>query len=268
MKKILLACTLGCSLIASAQLKEGRIVYERIAQLPVRTFRDVDPEIAKQIPKSRTDQFELLFNSEHALWQFLPSTENENGEQTFASGGMVMRFSAGSNEVSYVNFGQGTKTDQREVMQRSFVVSDSISKLPWKLTEESKSILTYTCRKATSTRVTTRMQMTMENGELKRTPIQDTQTVAAWFTTDIPVPAGPEYSGQLPGAILELDIANGQTVYRAIELSPKVNAGKIKPPKEGKKVSAAEFTKEREKIIEEMQKNMGNGGGMRIRTMQ
>jgi GLPGLI family protein len=86
----------------------------------------------------------------------------------------------------------------------------------------------------------------------------------AWFSTDIPVPVGPEYQGQLPGAVLELDIANGQTVYQAIEVSPKVTASKIKAPKDGKKVTAAEFTQERDKLFEEMRKNMP-GGGMQIR---
>lgn len=267
MKRYLLIAALGFSLGASAQLKEGRIVYERTFQLPVRTFRDIDPEIAKQIPKSRTDQFELLFANNQSLWQFLPNAANDGGEQTFGGGGMVLRFSGGSNEISFADFTKRTRVDQREVMEKAFLVSDSLSKLDWKLTDEFKSILEYNCMKATSSRVITRTQMSMENGEMKSTPISDTQTVVAWFTTNIPVPAGPEYQGQLPGLILELNIANGQTVYKAIEISPKVNTGKIKPPKEGKKVTAAEFTKEREKIMEEMQKNMPNGGSFRVRSM-
>ena len=54
-----------------------------------------------------------------------------------------------------------------------------------------------------------------------------------------------------------------KTVFKALEISSKVNVGKIKEPKEGKKVTAAEFVLERQKLIEEMRKNMpaGNGNG-------
>ena len=264
MKKILMGCCLISSLVACAQ-KEGRIVYERVFQLPVRTFRDMDPEIAKQIPKSRTDHYELLFANNQSLWQFLPDASNDGGDHTFGGGGTIIRFAGGNNDVSFHDLTKSTRLDYREVMERSFLVSDSISKLSWKLSDETKTILNHTCRKATSTRVSTRTQMTMENGEMKRTPIQDTAVVVAWYTTDIPVSVGPEYQGQLPGAVLELDFGNGQTLYKAIEYTPKVSTSKIKAPREGKKVTAAEFIKEREKLMEEMQKNMPPGSGMRIR---
>ena len=101
--------------------------------------------------------------------------------------------------------------------------------------------------------------MTMENGQMKREEFPDTAKIVAWFTTDIPVPAGPDFQGQLPGLILEVDIDNGQTVYRAIEFSNKVSLNKIKEPKDGKKLTAAEFNKERDKLMEEMRKNMPNG---------
>ena len=266
MKKIFLLATTVLSLAASAQMKEGHIVYERVYQLPVRNFTNLDPEIAKQIPKSRTDQFELLFANNQSLWQYLPTAANESGGDISAGGGaFVMRMPMGMNEIAFFDLVNGTRVDQREVMERNYIISDSIKKLSWKLSGDTKSILGYNCYKATSTRISTRSMMTMENGEMKRTPVQDTSAIIAWFTTDIPVPVGPEYQGQLPGAVLELDIANGQTVYKALEISAKVTTSKIKAPKEGKKVTADEFTKEREKLLEKMRKNMPNGGNMQIR---
>jgi GLPGLI family protein len=85
-----------------------------------------------------------------------------------------------------------------------------------------------------------------------------------WFTPAIPVPAGPDFQGQLPGLILEIDI-NGMPNYKAIEVSPTVNLASIKEPKGGKKVTEEEFEKERDKVIQEMQRNrpgrrMGIGG--------
>jgi hypothetical protein len=43
------------------------------------------------MPKSRTDQFELLFSPEHSLYQFLPSATADDGANTFSSGGMVVQ---------------------------------------------------------------------------------------------------------------------------------------------------------------------------------
>jgi len=263
MKRLLLPATLLFAISAFSQMKEGKIVYERVFQLPIRNF-NLDPAIAAQIPKSRTDQYELLFGNNQSLWQYLPNATNDGDGNTFAGGGMAFRFNAGNNDVSYCNFEKGTRVDQREIAEKSYVVTDSIRKQVWKLTDETKTILNYPVRKATSTRVSTRMQMSMENGVMKREPIQDTAVVVAWFTTDIPVSVGPEFQGQLPGAILELDIANGQSVYRAIEVSPKVALNKIKEPKDGKKMSAEQFAKEREKVMEEMRRNMPAGNTIRI----
>jgi len=109
------------------------------------------------------------------------------------------------------------------------------------------------------------MQMSMENGEMKRQQVADT-AIVAWFTTDIPVSCGPgSYQSQLPGMVLEVDENNSQTIYKAVEVSPKVSLNKIKEPKDGKKMTAAEFIKERDKIMEEMRKN--KPGNMQIRTM-
>jgi GLPGLI family protein len=265
MKNFLLSFCLTASVMSQAQMKEGRIIYERTIQLPARMFNS-DPEIASQLPKSRTEQFELLFGNNQSLWQFLPNVNNED-PGSFSGGGVVLRF-GGMNEISYYNFEKGTRTDQREVMDRNFVVSDSIRKGEWKLTEETKTLLNHTVRKAIGQRISNHTQMTMENGELKRQVIPDTSVVIAWFTTDIPVPVGPEMQGQLPGAILELEYNKGQTIYKALEISPQVNITKIKEPKDGKKVTTAEFSKEREKLMEEMRRNMPNRGNGVFRIQQ
>jgi predicted metallo-beta-lactamase superfamily hydrolase len=61
-------------------------------------------------------------------------------------------------------------------------------------------------------------------------------------------------------------VNNGQCITKAVEFSAKVAANKIKEPGGGKRVTAAEFTKEREKILEEMRKNMPAGNMIRMQT--
>jgi GLPGLI family protein len=268
MKKILIALCMAFSLASGAQMKEGKIVYERTMQLPRRVFNsNNNNEMAAQLPATRTDQFELLFGNSQSLWQSIPDP-NQEGQNTIDNGnGMVMMFRPGGlNDVIFHNFTTQTKTEQREIMDRNFVVTDSIRKLQWKLSEETKTILNYTVRKATAQRIGTRPMTTMENGVMKREEVADTANIVAWFTTDIPVPAGPgaEYQGQLPGMILEMDVNNGRTVFKAVEVSPKVSVSKIREPRDGKKVTAAEFTKERDKLMEEMRRNMPSGNMIRM----
>ena len=52
-------------------------------------------------------------------------------------------------------------------------------------------------------------------------------------------------------------------VYKAIEISTKADLASIKEPLKGKKVTPAEFNEERNKMMDEMQKN-NQGGGNRI----
>lgn len=268
MKKLALFLAVCCSFSGYSQMKEGRVVYERTFQLPTAFLRG-NPELAAQLPKSRTDQYELLFGNNQSLWQYLPDANSEGDPNTFtANGGVaVIRIAGGSNDIAYCNLNKGIRVEQREIADKNYVVSDSIRKMDWKLSGESKTILNYKAFKATAQRISNRMQMTMENGEMKREQVPDTLSIVAWFTTDIPVALGPAiYQGQLPGLILELEENDGRTVFKAVEVSPKVNASKIREPKDGKKMTVAEFDKERDKVMEEMRRNMPNGQ-MRIRTM-
>ena len=241
---------------ANAQIKEGKVIYERVMQ--VRRPQGMSEEI--KLPPTRTENFELLFGNNQSLWQVIPNPEGDNN--TITAPGMVFRM-AGNNDITYFNFNTGKRIDQREMLDREFLVEDSIAKITWKLHEETKTILGHLARKATAQRFSKRMQMTMENGNMKREEVADTSSVVAWFTTDVIMPVGPqEYQGQLPGLILELSINNGSAVYKAVEISPKVNLSHIKPPKGGKRLTAAEFVIERQKLMEEMRKN--NPGGNRV----
>jgi GLPGLI family protein len=100
-----------------------------------------------------------------------------------------------------------------------------------------------------------------------REKVIDTLNIVAWFTNEIPGSFGPEmYQGQLPGTILEVDVNKGKTFFKAVEIAPKTDVAKIKEPTKGKKVTAEEFAKEREKLFQDMQQNGGGGQRINIRT--
>lgn len=101
-------------------------------------------------------KYELLFGNGQSLWQFLPDATNEGDPNTVSAGSegerMVVRFAGGSNNVSYYNFEKATRVDRREIADKAYIVTDSIPELDWKLTDETKTILTYTTRKVTTKR--------------------------------------------------------------------------------------------------------------------
>ncbi len=259
MKRILFAAgTLLLAGFANAQQTSGRVLYERTIQMQMR-ISGMGDEGERSIPRTRTDKLEVLFGNNQSLRR---AVQDERPEDEMAGGGgmQVRIMVAGADDVSFCNFDDGRVTEQREFATKTYIVADSVRKLNWKLTGETKTILGYQCQQATTQRISQRTMMTMDNGQMKREQVPDTSNITAWFTGTIPVPAGPEYQGQLPGLILAIDINNGRTVYRALEVSPKVDMATIKEPKGGKKVTQDEFAKERDKAMEEMQRNMGGQG--------
>jgi GLPGLI family protein len=267
MKKIsFLAAASMTMILVNAQQKEGKVVYERTLQLQISIAGNgADDQLAQMLPKTRSDKFELTFGDNKSIWK---RAEEEIDNNELGGNGMQIRMMGpGQDDITFYDFSAAKKIEQREFFDKKFIVTDSISKLNWKLTGESQTILGHVCQKAIAQRTGKRMQMTMDNGKMERKEINDTTSMTAWFAMDIPVPAGPEVGGQLPGLILGLDINNGRMVYKAVEISPKADIASIKEPSKGKKVTPGEFTQERDKMLEEMQKNnQGNGNRMIIRN--
>lgn len=103
---------------------------------------------------------------------------------------MVIEMRTSANEVIYTNLATGARLEQREMNDKNFVVTDTVARLQWKLSDETKPVLNFTARKATANNIVTRPRITMKNGEIKREMVTDTVPVVAWFTTEVPVPAG------------------------------------------------------------------------------
>jgi len=244
-----------------AQQQTGRVVYEFTPQMQVRMAGGAAGMEQGPVPPPRSFVIkkEVLFGNNQMLRRALVDNtvndfpQNENGIQIRAFGG--------EDDITWLNFTDGRKVEQREFATKLYLVTDSVRKLNWKLTGQTKTILGYTCQQAVTTRAGKRSMISMENGVMTRKEMPDTSQVIAWFAPAVPVAAGPDYEGQLPGLILQVEI-NGNVIYKAIEVSPKAELAAIREPKKGKKVTAEEFNKEREKEMEEMQRN--GGGNKRV----
>ncbi len=244
----------------SAQQIQGKVTYNRTVKLQM-SFAGMPGGMEQHLPSSRTDKYELVFGNNQSLWK--QGEQEQEEEPTMGGEGMQIRMVvAGSNDVLYSNFDNSRKVEKREMFDKTFIVDDTITKLKWKMTGESKMILNHNCMKAEAVRMSKRTTMNMDNGKLERKEIDDTAKIVAWFAMDIPVSAGPsEFQGQLPGLILELDVRNGDQVYLATGISETADLSMIKEPTGKKKYTQEEFKKERDKMLEEMNRN--NGGGNR-----
>lgn len=268
MKKafLLISAAMGISAL-QAQIKEGTIVYER----KINNHRNMPNEqMRAMVPEFRISKHLLIFSDSISVYRMIPENEAPDpfAGGAGAGGGVRMSFSIGGNNDGgdlYKNFTQSKSILSSELAGKSYLVIDSITQQPWKLTNETKQILGYTCLKATRKISVQAAPMRMmviggpggnTNRDTSRSQPREIELVA-WYAQDIASPVGPENHGQLPGVILELDTDNGGTVYRALEFKKQVDQKQLKEPKKGKTVTAAEFSKMR---MELMQQQIQNGG--------
>jgi GLPGLI family protein len=267
MKKYLLAAVSMFAITGlQAQSSQGKVTYDRISKLQI-NFAGLPGGMEQQMPSSRTDKFELIYGNNQSLWkQAENETEDDGGSFQSENGANIRMIVAGSNDVLYSNLETGKKVESREMMDKVFIVEDSISKLKWKMAGETKVILGHNCMKATASRLSKRTMMNMDNGVMEKKEIEDTSLIVAWFATDIPVSTGPgEFQGQLPGLILEMDIKEGTQVFKATSISEKADLAIIKEPSGKKRYTKAQFKEEVDKMLNEM--NQGGGGNRRVIRM-
>jgi GLPGLI family protein len=239
MKKLLSAlAVLLCLQNAEAQVKEGKITYEQKVDMYRRIPED-NQQLRSMVAQFRTAKFELLFGDNQCLYKAIEDEPDMTEEN---NGGVVIRMGGGADNEYYKNFNTKKAVEARELMQEIYLIEDSIRSITWKLEEgETKTILGYTCKKAT--------------GKTERG-----SDIVAWYCEEIPVAGGPEQFNSLPGMILGIDANKGEIVFTAVSLDKKADIKKIKAPTKGKKMTNAEFLAKQKELF-------GNQpGGVRIVT--
>jgi GLPGLI family protein len=275
MKKIqlLLALLVGLSITAMAQMKEGKISYER----KVNMHRSLpDPQMKSMIPEFRTDKFELLFNESASLYR---SVVDDEAPDPFANaggggGGMRMSFRMPTT-TTYTDIAKQTQYEERAFFEKEFLIVDSLKQYKWKLSEETKTIAKQLCKKAT-TMITAPQQMRVrisrggenntDSASNAPKPPKETELVV-WYAENIPVSIGPDNYSGLPGVIMEMDVDNGAQVTTAVEVSAKYPKKELIQPTKGDKMTRAQFQEQMQKLMQEMQRGGGirmGGGAIRI----
>lgn len=234
---------LGSIYIAHTQdAQSGKITFKETIKLHF-DMGDEHPEMAKMFPSSQSVDKVLFYTKSESLYKNLEAPKDldlkheENGNDFQ----IVMKM---PESIVYIHSGEKLYLRSQDLMGKEFLISDKPEKYKWKITGEQKTILNYSCQKAL---------------------LQDTSAiVAVWFTSQIPVSAGPAGLSGLPGMILAVESDNGDrmTIATSIESLPESFA--FTRPSKGKKVNRQEYEKIRADKMKEMGATEGKGGAIKM----
>lgn len=245
---LLLACICAAKL-AQSQITAGKITYEESMTMAAPDDLPADAGFLRDIfAKGMHFTRVLSFNQDATVFRAEKKDERKAAGST--DDGMQVQFNfSAPEEITYTDLKTGSTIEQRDLMGKKFLVSGETQRRKWQMTGKQKTVLNYPCQEAVS---------------------YGKDTLLAWFTTAIPVSAGPPDWRGLPGMVLEGSrvLTGGSYSIKA----SKVEEGPVAlaAPKEGKKVTKAEFEKiekEKQKEIEE-QFGGGHGNGHMIIRME
>ncbi len=240
MKYILSAILLVSGIVSAAaqEVLGGTIIYTRTTTYNFNATGNAEWDAyAKTLPSEGKFEKHLLFTPEASLYNEAVVAEDalsvaHQKALFFVNYGKAPKPTL---KQLYVDFKNENRCAMLEFMTREFRVESPLENKGWKLQPERKKIGDYVCMKAT--------------GGLEG------DMVTAWFTPEIPVPAGPaEYYG-LPGLVLAVERL-GETIFLAtsVELSPPGPEELVKPDT-GKKISLEAFDRIVDEKVEEYKQN-------------
>ncbi len=242
MKQLILSTLALLLAISVMGQKEGTIQYVRVTQLSFEAPEGMEA-MFKNMPKEQSTDKVLLFSGKQSIYQNPDDKVGKDNMVTVGDDDMQMSFDFQEPDEKYfIDLDIKESVHQTEFMGKQFLIKGTPKKVDWKLGKGKKKIVDYICMEAT-------------------TMIEDTITVTAWFTPQIPVSIGPNGFGGLPGMILQIERDNGEQITTAtsIELStPKMEL--IMAPTKGKKVKKEQFDKIVKEKMAEMEAQHSGGG--------
>jgi GLPGLI family protein len=133
------------------------------------------------------------------------------------------------------------------ILDKKFLVVDTLFNYKWQITNEADTILGLKCFKSTC-----------------QIPIG---VVTAWFCPDIPVNDGPLQYGGLPGLILKLDAQNNVITATGIQQIDDKQFG-IEKPKNGKRISRKKFDELMTKKMKQMDMPADGSSSVKVKIIK
>jgi GLPGLI family protein len=222
-KLLLLTLVLATAAYANAQqfITRGKIEFERKINVHKQFEGDGEwiQEIKKSIPQYDVTYFDFYFDGNKSVYK--PGRENPDAR------GSNMGWNQGParENVIHTNYETQSFIGQKQVFETTYLIQDSLRKIEWKYTTDTRKIAGFNCRKATGI-------------------IMDSVYIFAFFTDEIMVTGGPEGFNGLPGMILGIAIPRIHTTWFATKLQlVDVTAKDLAAPTKGKKTTIPDLEK-------------------------
>lgn len=202
-------------------IQNGVIEFEKKANMYAIIKKKIDKETdsyyaqafeayKKNNPQFKVSKSSLSFNKDKSLykWPAVEETMNDNWISEDALADL-------KNTVA-TNFDTQSSITQKKVYEDVYLVKDSVRHINWKITDETRDIAGYECRRANAI-------------------IMDSVYVVAYYSNQIAVSGGPESFAGLPGMILGLALPHENVTWFATKVTETtVDEKDLLPPAKGK----------------------------------
>ncbi len=220
---IVLFCVVSCNAIFAQQAHfttSGVIEFDKkvntyaLFQKMINKDNEAFLQSAFESYKKNNPQFKVLkstlsFSENKTLFKPI---ESENVTDNFFSYDPM----SNQNNIIYNDVAAGCAVSQKKVFEEVFLVKDSTRKINWKITDETREIAGFTCRRANAI-------------------VLDSVYVVAFYTNQIMVSGGPESFSGLPGMILGVALPHENVTWFATKVTDTtLPANTVVPPKKGK----------------------------------
>ncbi len=183
--------------------------------------------------KGQRKIYSVKYSSGKYLYSQMETGSNDNG---------VLQ--VGSSSSIYIDLAAKQQVSQANILDRTFLIKDTLKTYSWQIGQEQQSIQNMLCRKAT---------------------LKEDSTVTAWFTLDIPVGVGPDGYYGLPGLVIRLETKG--YIYNIQKIVLPEEPLTLVPPTKGKEISKEEFDKLKKEKLQQFGGDEGTSGGVKILKM-
>lgn len=244
--KLFAGCICFILLASFAQAQEvyltaGKIEFEK----KVNAYKNIDDQmddndnsnwreqLKKMLPEYIVTYFDLSFDGSKTIYK--PGRENTSQKVTDWMKGPA------TDNIVFSDFDKEQFTAQKTAYEATFLVQDSVRKIEWKFTNDTRTIAGLECRKAVG-------------------KIMDSIYVIAFYTDQIISPGGPESFNGLPGMILGVAIPRIHTTWFATKIETiQPTTQEMTAPAKGKKVN-------NQQLVQQLKTTMKDWGKWGQRT--
>lgn len=223
------------------------VVYEKVIKLDLGNQLDqiTDPALKKQLEaqlaKEKSELYELRFKDGNSNF-LIKEEKNKTAESIELEGApatsnvkVIQMGSAPGSSILYKDLNHRIYLKSANLLGKDFLIKDTLPKYDWNLSEETKIVGNYVCKKATT--------------------VHNRKEITAWYAPSIPINDGPDEYYGLPGLIIEL--TDGNITYNVLNVQETPEISILKPNK-GKEITKAKYQQLEQERMEAIKQQFKN----------